>query len=130
MKFRTPRRDVEFEIPDEWLSFCATEESAAEQISFYPYSLTAQNVQVVELSEIEPPQRDACLAPFKKYKLVPVLLAFQSPECELPPVEVVAIQEGTHSSRDTNGYHRYYGSVSVGYKHLPVIVRGGATNAP
>jgi len=129
MKFRTPRRDIEFDIPDEWLSFCAPDQSVSEQISFYPYSPAAQNVQVVELCEVEPPQRDPHVTPFKKYKLLPVLFAFQSPECELPPVDVVVIQGGAYAYRVTNGYHRYYGSVSVGYKHLPVIVHNGATNA-
>lgn len=129
MKFKTPRRDIEFEIPDEWLSFCATEKSVPEQIDFYPYSHTVPNVQVVDLSEIEPPQRGATFNPLKKFKLVPVLMAFQSPECELPPVEVVSLQGSTYSYRVTNGYHRYYGSVSVGYKSLPVLVRSAASNA-
>ncbi len=92
MRFQTPLGDVEFTIPDEWWRFAEASRLSADSESYYPYTLTAQGVQIVALRDIEPPQRDNGIPPFKKYKLVPVLLAFHSPECELPPLEVTVMQ--------------------------------------
>jgi len=43
---------------------------------------------LVLLDQIEPPRRNATTHLFKNYKMVPVLFAFMSPECALPPVEL------------------------------------------
>lgn len=122
MKFTVPCGDAEFEIPDEWWTFCEAERGSC-PAAYYPYRPEVENVQIVGLEQIEPPQRSAGVELFKKYKLVPVLLAFRSPECSLPPVEVVALWQSTYNYRVINGCHRYYASVSVGFTHLPVIMR-------
>jgi hypothetical protein len=74
-------------------------------------------VQIVPLSEIEPPTRNSAIPPFKKYKLIPVLFGFQSPESPLPPVEVL-LKDRPDQFRFTvyNGYHRYYASIAVDIK--------------
>jgi ParB-like chromosome segregation protein Spo0J len=51
------------------------------------------------------------------------LLAFVSPECALPPVEVIRAFSGRYDLKIINGYHRYYASVAVGYTKLPVVIR-------
>lgn len=58
-----------------------------------------------------------------KYKLVPVLMAFQSPECYLPPVELEALAGEPYRFRVLNGFHRFYASVVVGYASLPGFLR-------
>lgn len=123
MRFQTPRRDIEFTIADEWWSFSEMETFDSGPGTYYPYTRSAKGVQIIELSQVEPPQRTDGVSPFKKYKLVPVLLAFQSPECGLLPIEVCEAHESGYRYRVTNGYHRYYASVAVGYTNLPVIVR-------
>lgn len=130
MKFRTSNSDVEFEIPDEWWSFSEMHSFQPNGGGFYPYPPElAERIQVVPLSSIEPPIRSEGIPPFKKYKLVPVLLAFQSPECALPPVEV---ERSTSSSqyqfRVRDGYHRFYCSVAARYSKLPVVIV--ESNAP
>ncbi|MGH8488341.1 MAG: hypothetical protein ACREXS_05600 [Gammaproteobacteria bacterium] len=126
MKFRTPCTHAEFEISDEWWSFAEMESFRPVGGGFYPYSPVCANlVEVVSLSVVEPPKHDVGVPRFKKYKMVPVLLAFQSPECALPPVEVVRLSESPrYQFRVRNGYHRFYASVAVGYHSLPVVVRG------
>ena len=123
MKFSTPRRDMDFEIPDEWWSFTEMASFHPDGDAYYPYSLChAGLVQVVPLSLVQPPTRNAGNALLKKFKLVPVLLAFQSPECALPPVEVVSLnQPNSYQYRVRNGCHRYYTSVAAGYTNLPVV---------
>jgi hypothetical protein len=48
--------------------------------------------------------RNSGVLPFKKYKMVPILFAFCSPECALPPIEVDALPEsadtGSKSATD------------------------------
>jgi hypothetical protein len=131
MRFSTPRNDVEFEIPDEWWTFAEMNAFSTDGGGYYPYPFQcAKSVEIVELVDVEPPSRNDGVPPFKKCKLVPVLLAFTSPECALPPVEVEALSsDGRPRYRVVNGYHRYYASVAAGYTKLPVTVRGSSNNA-
>jgi hypothetical protein len=88
------------------------------------YYSSDERVEIVDLASVEPPLRADGVKPFKKYKLVPVLFALGSPECNLPPVTVTRLP-GTSGFlyRVTNGFHRYYCSAAVGYPGLPVIVQ-------
>lgn len=129
MKFKVPQSLVEFDIPDEWWSFAEMQTFEDHGGGYYPYSpVAADRVQVVSLSSVEPPTRSEGVPSFKKYKLVPVLFAFQSPECELPPIAVQRISSPSqYEFRVLNGYHRFYSSVAVGYSKLPIIAAKGAT---
>jgi len=121
MEFRTPCNH-QFSIPDDWWAFADMLVFTAES-HYYPYApLDNENVEVVEISQVEPPARSLGIVPFKKYKLLPVLFAFQSPECALPPVAVSRLNSTAHQFRVRNGFHRYFASVAVGYKFLPVVV--------
>lgn len=91
--------------------------------SYYPYPPSVKGVHIISLLEIKPPQRDSGVLSFRKYKLIPVLLALRSPECALPPIEVTICQEAGYQYFVNNGYHRYYASVAVGYTDVPAIVR-------
>jgi hypothetical protein len=125
MWFETPDTGVRFEIPDDWWAFAEMDSFSLNEGGFYPYSFErAHEIEVVSLSDIQPPMRGAHTPPFKKYKLVPILFAFASPECVLPPVEVVALAPpGRYRFKVLNGYHRYYASVAVGYNKLPIVIR-------
>lgn len=118
MLFEVPGFKIEFEIPDEWWDFCGMR-SFKPQSDYYPYDPKAKSVCVLNLGQIQPPHRDPGVAPFRKCKLVPVLLAFTSPECALPPIDISKTSSGyiVH-----NGFHRFYASVAVGYKSVPAII--------
>ncbi len=124
MRFVTPAPGIAFEIPDEWWNF-------ADMADFMPtsefYPPDTSPFEKLALAEIEPPARSG--APlFKKYKLVPVLFAFQSPECSLPLVQVIELPEpGRYRYAVHNGFHRFYGSVAAGFTHLPARVFPPAT---
>lgn len=112
---------MDYTIPEDWLEFCDVP-NWTRGSDYYPYK-SDRIVEIVPLSDIEPPQRDTDTAPFKKYKMCPVLFAFQSPECELPPVLVKPlITNVSFRYRLVNGFHRFYASVHVGYTHIPVEV--------
>jgi|SRR5665213_592379 len=121
MRFETPSPGVAFDIPDEWWSF-------ADMAGFNPppagfYTPCAPTFDLAELADVEPPRRLRGEALFKKYKLVPVLFAFRSPECALPLVEVVEIAApGRYRFTVHNGFHRFYASAAAGFTRLPVLV--------
>ena len=122
MRFEVPGSSLHFTIPDDWWRFC--EMTTFRPVSkFYPYARNCSEAIAVPITEIEPPVRDVGIPPFRKYKLVPVLLAFWSPECALPPVPVEQADNGSYRYRPINGYHRFYASVAAGYSMLPVIFR-------
>ena len=82
MHFKTPAGGVAFDIPDEWWRF-ADMDTFTLRGRFYPYQRLVgdQEIDAVPLADIEPPLRNSGVPPFKKYKMVPVLFAFSSPEC-------------------------------------------------
>lgn len=124
MRFGLPANTDAFEIPDDWWQFAEMERFQPGPGGYYPYQVRAGNdVDVVPLADVAPPQRNPGVPMLKKSKLVPILLAFQSPECALPPVEVYRVTSGPYRFTVHNGFHRFYGSVAVGYTHLPVLVR-------
>ncbi len=124
MKFETPNKDVSFEIPGDWWEFCEMESFKAPNGdgSYYPYCSRMKEVEVVSLSSVEPPARKKGVPLFRKCKLVPVLLAFKSPERMLPPVQVEETNRTDYEYKVVNGYHRYYGSIAVGYQFIPIKV--------
>jgi hypothetical protein len=120
MEFSVSGSDVRFTIPDDWWTFCDLPIQLASE--FYPYTRNCKEARAVPLLEIEPPRRDGGVPPFRKYKLVPVLLGFTSPVCAIPPVRVEEISDSRYRYRVLNGYHRYFASIAVGYSKLPVVV--------
>lgn len=113
---------MHYTIPDDWFAFCGMP-NWTRGTDYYPYQ-SSRAVEIVSLSDIEPPRRDAGVIPFKKYKMCPVLFAFQSPECALPPVVVEFLSASqAFRYRIVNGFHRFYASVHVGYTHIPVEMR-------
>jgi hypothetical protein len=121
-RFKIPLTTTEFEIPDEWWVFAEMDKFTPDGGGYYPASPNS-DWEPVSIDQLEPPKRNGGIQSFRKYKLMPVLFAFQSPECALPPVEVCEASDGPYRFKVRNGYHRYYASSAVGYRKLPVIVR-------
>lgn len=117
-----PGTNLEFEIPQDWWLFCDMNIWNVNDYKYYPHNGSLRETKIANITHIEPPTRDNGITPFKKYKLVPILLAFTSPECVLPPVEVRENNSGSYKYTVTNGYHRYYASLAVGYTMLPIVV--------
>ena len=122
MDFAVPNSDLRFAIPDNWWHFCELRDFHP-QSEFFPYTRASTSAYAVPISQIDPPQRDGGMPPFKKYKMVPVLLAFTSPECQIPPVHVERASAERHAYRVPNSYDRFYASIAVGYSKLPILVK-------
>ena len=113
---------MQFEIPKEWLDFCEFRQVSPES-GFYFHDHNRPGVKVIPLNEIEPPFRAIGVAPFKKFKMVPVLMALMNPEGELPPVVVSPMAPGAmYKYKLKDGFHRFYASALAGYIQIPVVV--------
>ncbi len=125
MKFRTSPTGVEFDISDEWWILAEMDRFDRRGGRFYYYGghPNTDRAEVVDLASVEPPTRQVGVPLFRKYKLMPVLFAFTSPECSLPPVKVTCLLEPqVYWFRVTDGLHRYYASAAVGYTGMPVVI--------
>jgi hypothetical protein len=125
MLFNLPLEAGSFEILDDWWHFAEMERFTVSPGGYYPYAIPKdEEVIVAAIDEVEPPRRNFGVVLLKKYKLMPVLFAFNSPECALPPVEVHKAPLGSsYKFTVHNGFHRFYGSVAAGYTHLPMVIR-------
>jgi hypothetical protein len=88
----------------------------------YPRELDS-DTEIVPIEQVEPPQRDAGILPFKIRRLVPVLFGMQSPDGVIPPIEVVQQDTAAYSYQVRNGYHRYYAAIALGFPKIPVTTK-------
>jgi len=115
---------MRYTIPEEWLSFCDFER-VSPGYRFYSYE-QHPNALAVPLAEIEPPIRADGVEPFKKYKMVPVLMAMMNPEGFLPPIVVAPTEHSsTYKYKVVNGFHRFYASAQRGYPQIPALLCDG-----
>lgn len=89
----------------------------------YAYDATDLSVQLVALSDIEPPQRGP-----GKVSLVPAradAIIYGMIDCkQMPPirVKVPADPGGEYRYALYDGFHRFYLSVAAGFSHIPVEI--------
>ncbi len=124
MRFPMPHYPSEFEIPDDWLR-------EAGVIGFTPlttsYHSTA-GTTLVPLTAIQPVPRlvKKDFRGFERNRLIRLLKGFVSgdeiepvPLSELPLLEFAPTP---YRFRVCNGFHRFYGSIAVGYEYLPATI--------
>jgi hypothetical protein len=105
---------MRYKIPEQWLNFRDFKRAPAEY-RFYSYDPCWKNAQVVPLAEIEPPVRSEGVEPFKKFKMVPVLMAMIDADGSLPPIVVTPTEPpSTYKYKVVNGFHRFYASAQRG----------------
>jgi hypothetical protein len=113
---------MHYEIPEEWLGFFDFKQASTGH-RFYHYGQCWTNAQTVPLCEIQPPMRSEGVEPFKKYKMIPVLMAMMDPEGSLPPIVVAPLEPPSpYKYRVVNGFHRFYASAERGYPSIPVVM--------
>src|ERR1700688_1177776 len=116
---------ITYEMPDEWWRFCELDKWKPTTEFYLAKELNDDDVTLIPLSEIEPIIRDLGNGlPFRKYKLVPILFRFQSPdEPWLPPIQVEPITDGgPYKYKLTNGFHCFVASMFVGYRSIPARI--------
>jgi hypothetical protein len=122
MKFTTTSSGIEFEIEDDWWNFCEMNAFSRGARTSYAYNGSTE-IQEVPIAEIEPPIRNQGVEPFKKFRMVPILLAFRFLTA-LPPVEIQPLKNSPspYSFKVYDGFHRYYASIAAGFTDLPVVI--------
>jgi len=121
VKHKVPGADYEFELSDDlW--------SSAEMEGFFPTSNhyatnQASYFETVMIEEIEPPLRKNDKFWFRNQESVIEVLRKMRTGEELEPIEVWSTQKtNSKKYRVRDGFHRFYLSVAVGYRMLPIKV--------
>ena len=116
MEVSIPGQTNQFEIPDDWWVFAEMEGFRPSGGGYYPPP-AGIDFDVVPIAEVEPPARNQGVRAFDKFRLMPVLFAFRSPECALP-----AAPGGPYRFKVRNRYHRFYASIAAGFEFLPAVL--------
>jgi len=126
VNFQIPSNGERFEIPDDWWAFAEMEKFDRQDRPFYYYGgqSGADEAEAVDILTVQPPTRNAGTPLFKRHKLVP-----HAVRTDLPGMQPAACPGRAQSAgldyayQVTNGVHRYYASIAVGYPMLPALVR-------
>ncbi|MEO8500910.1 MAG: hypothetical protein ABI565_08335 [Vicinamibacteria bacterium] len=111
------------EIPDEWWAFSEMNQFDRDGRRCFNTDPSAVD-ELVEIQFVEPPVRAPGVAPFKKARLVPILMGIVS-SSPMPPIEACRLPaSGKYRFRLYNGFHRFYASVAAGFPMIPVKVLG------
>lgn len=94
----------------------------------YAYDAADLSVQLVALSDIEPPQRAKGVIALDPGRADRIICGMIDGE-EMPPIGVNVPEnaDGKYRYALYGGFHRYYLSVAAGFSHIPVEVVDAAT---
>ena len=122
MRFFHPSQDLEFEIPESWLSIAGALAFTPSTVAYEATSDSRWPTELVSITEVTPPQRAPGTDGLRKERAVSILKAFVARE-PLPPVDVQRLRNSPSERLSVlNGYHRYYLSLAVGFTMLPVSI--------
>jgi hypothetical protein len=136
LKFSIRRTNIEFEIPDDWLTADLREwlqeprAGTAYRVMSPPYPPDPQDIGIpqveatlVRLDAIEPVERTLSTGTVfeSKASLLRILTGFKSGQ-PLPPVHAREAIPGPYRYTLYNGAHRFYASLAAGFTHIPVVV--------
>ena len=128
MIFQLSHPPLCFEIPDEWW-FTAEMHGVVVSGRAYPHSSAAYDqVEICEVREVAPiirtPETILDHRGFGRERMLNVLVGLRQ-GAAMPPVEVVKLDAATEEGfryRLVHGFHRFYGSVAVGYSQVPAAI--------
>lgn len=121
MFFRHPSEDIEFEIPNAWLSR-ANAVSFQRAAEFFSATSDPDWPTVhVSIEEVAAPARDSGVEGLREERTVSILQAVVT-GVAIPPL-VVHQPPQSHRLVVRDGFHRYFISVALGFPMLPVSIR-------
>jgi hypothetical protein len=121
VKYTYSQLSIEFEIPDEWLHEAGVYNYKPTSEAYEPLSNGERPTEIMSFNNLQAPIRDPGTTWFNKKRMVSLMKGVISGKA-MPPVEVhLKPEENKYSVK--NGFHRFYMSVALGFKALPVTVR-------
>ena len=115
MKYET-HDSIKFCIPDTWLA-----ESGLNEMTLAGDCFVSDAAQVLDIHLISSPVRSPGVRWFHRDSMLPILTAFSSHQ-GLPPIKIDSPPQGPLPYRVRDGFHRYYASVAVGFRKIPVRI--------
>jgi hypothetical protein len=113
------KEPIEFEINDAWWFETDMHNFFPSDNSYQP--LGNKPFKIISIEDIKPPTRAPGIGDFKKKKMLPVLKAIRN-SISLRPIEVAKIKDPDYTYRVHDGFHRFYVSIAVGYKKIPINI--------
>ena len=125
MRFSPSGRCFTFDVPDDWWSSSGMADFRPSSCC-YPWRPIRPGfaIEILPLTSIRRGARNRVGGDFDRERMLAVLRGIASCE-ELPPVEVVALQDdGPFTHRLYDGFHRFSASIAAGFDAIPAIVVG------
>ena len=117
MKYET-HDSIKFCIPDTWLAESGlTETTLAGDCCF----VSEAAEQVLDIQLVSSPVRCPGVRWFHRDSMLSILTAFVSHQ-SLPPINIDSPPQGPLPYRVRDGLHRYYASVTAGFRKIPVRI--------
>ena len=122
MQFVVPASDIQFDLPDDWWQISGMTGFRPLSNAYRFSSDPRWPTQVVPITQIQPPVRDAGVVGLSGARTIDILKGFVA-DTPLPPAPVHT-PPGAALDRYwvRDGYHRYYCSIAAGFSCLPVAV--------
>lgn len=111
---------IEFCIPDQWEDWL--ERSGLAGGSLVNDHFESKGAEkLLEIQQIRSPVRSSGVTWFHENNMLPILRGIAQAE-SIPPIDVDKPPEGLPPYRVRDGFHRYYASVLLGFRRIPVRV--------
>jgi ParB-like chromosome segregation protein Spo0J len=110
-----------FEFPDEWINLECVSRFNPEASTYIHHDADNRNIIEVSIDNIKAPLRNRDVRWFGEDRMLPILRGITSHRT-IPAIEVIKNDDGEYEYHVYDGFHRYYASVVLGYKFLPVVV--------
>lgn len=111
---------IEFEIPREWEHWLIQSGLAGNVLS-QDHFRSNDAEAIVDIREIASPIRGTGVVWFHENSMLPILRGIASNH-SIPPVQVDCPPQGSLTYRVRDGFHRYYASVLLGFRRVPVQI--------
>jgi hypothetical protein len=111
---------IEFKIPDEWEEWLVRSGLAGKSLVNDHFVSNAAE-KVLDIREICSPIRNPGVTWFHEGNMLPILTGIASNE-SIQAIEVDRPPQGPLPYRVRDGFHRYYASVLLGFRRIPVKI--------
>ena len=108
---------VTFEIPDEWLR----QFDLAAPVRLTEHFISGPSATILDIDSIRSPVRNPGVRWFDEGRMLDILKGIATSH-PLPPIELVETRGERLPYRVHDGLHRYYASIAVGFRQVPVRV--------
>jgi hypothetical protein len=111
---------IEFDMPEVWEKCLALSGLTGKSL-LGDHFISHDAEKILDIREISSPVRAPGVTWFHEENMLPILKGIASSE-SIPPIQVDCPPQGPLPYRVRDGFHRFYASVLLGFRKIPVKV--------